>query len=1325
MKKTMRLILVISVSFLMMFSVALIGLNGSSVTHTDLSNPAVYHSEVSPQTVYTLPNITVRGFTQVTPIPANTELNFQVYIPLLHKSLFNSLVSDVSMPGSTLFDHFMNYSQIEKKFMNTAQFNLDKNILQKDGFSILSANDPIIVARGTEKQIQADLGLHAEYYSNGSAMYYYAFGTPTLVDSQVLVSNISQLMFAHPSTLVGEKQVAALSKIAQSQNETLPLVGYSPKYLEQVYNATGMYKSGYTGKGQTIGILDFGGDPYIKAQLSYFDSEFNVSAPPSFNIVPIGTYQPIEGVISGWSGEISLDVESSHTMAPGANITLYIANLACSLAPAIAFIDKQPHVVNDLSQSFSVPESDITNSELYYTCVQVTNEMYALGSLEGITFSASSGDVGGSGFSTGPLGTVGYPATSPFVTSVGGTSTYLDFNGTSLVSFNQTAWSNYGFVPPEINYGGSTGGISDMQPMLPYQNSSQIPHGYPEGKSIPDVSFEATLYPGFEYVMPGNVTELTGGTSEASPILAGLITLADQELGHRIGNLEPSLYYLGKHDYKSVFIPVTFGYNIPFTDSYGYNLVTGWGSLNIGAFAHAYNSMNVSNKLSIIVSSVYPASTNESYLAEYQPGQVVMIEAFIMKNVTGNLTNLSYGNVTTGSFNVSLVTLNGNITTASLKYDATLSHEEKFSIWIGNISLPSTSSGPSYFEVYGHNGTETGIGTENIFIGDYLNILSPISALPFSTAARGGLLIEGYLSYLNGTMVKGVNATVQLDAYSIFNNTYYKVDSTELNATNSSTGKYSKNATILFGVIHGNYPATVSVLIGLSAYSYTPFMNGAYLQDSLILGPNIVEPGAVGASQYIDAIAEVAPPSNEFSQFASLSSNVTFALYSPEDKEVSSITYQPASELFDPSGVPQLLVPDNATPGLYTILINSSYYSQSYDSYINGSFYGQIYVSNANVPSININSITYEGQTVTVKANIAYPNGTEVKYGMYSATFYPKLLSSEYSIMTEETQIALNYNASLNEWVGQFTLPSTVSDGSFGMNYEGIAAPIAELPPGQYDVFISGISSNGYPTTTAYSAQKSFEVVPYIMLQNEKLSNIPQTYGLAFMGDSIHYNGTISNSIMLGNNYVSNSVISLTDVNINGTLYINNSTVYLNKSIGLNVVANHSKVIMISSYLNNLDLKSSKLKTIDSSYGVISPSLPVIDVIEPSFNSSYSSNATFKINVTGSDIEYTQVFLEGKMIYNSTANVLLFTYNVSGLPDGSYHILIKTTQTDGIVTHTAAVLNVDGGMNKLTNRISNLSSKNSMVSDLAYSAIALGAVGTVIGIVAMLAIRKK
>ena len=1321
MNKETKIVLVMVVSMTMILSVAFIGLGSGQQSHVVYPSAAESTSLPS-QTVYELPNVTASGFSYSHQVPANTELNFEVYVPLLKESVLNSYASQVSIPGNPLFDHFMNYSQIEKEFMNTAQFNADKIALIKDGFTILTANDPIITARGTEAQIQSDLGLHAEYYSNGTSSYYYAFGTPTLLNSQIMVSNISSLIFAHPSTLEGEKQIASLSKIAQSQNETVPLVGYSPKYLEQVYNATGMYRSGYNGKGQTIGILDFGGDPFIKQQLAYYDSEFNISAPPSFNVIPIGPYQPVSGIFSGWDGEISLDVEASHTMAPGANITLYIANFACDLAPAIAFIDSQPHVVNDLSQSFSVPESVITNSGLYDICDQITNEMYAIGSLEGITFSASSGDVGGSGFSTGPIGTVGYPATSPYVTSVGGTSTYLDFNGTNLVSFNQTAWSNYGFVPPEINYGGSTGGISDMQPMLPYQNSSIIPKGYPNGKAVPDLSFEATLFPGFEYVMPGNLTELSGGTSEASPILAGLITLADQQLGHKIGNLEPSLYYLGEHDYKSVFIPVTFGYNIPFTDSYGYNLVNGWGSLNIGAFANAYGSMNLGNKLSIVVSSQYIGPfTNETLLGEYQPGQSVVVMAGITTNVSGNLTNLRYENVTTGSFNVSLVTLSGNLTTVRMTYNASLSSLEKASFWTASVKMPAKASGPSYFEVYGHNGTEIGMDTQNVFIGDYLNIFSPASGAPFSTNAPGGLLVEGYLSYLNGTMVKGQNATVELDAYSIFNNTYYSVTSTELIAINTTTGLYSENATFLMGDISGNFPDTVSLLIGTSAYSYTPFMNGAYLQDSLILGPNIVEPGAVGAGQYIDVIGSVSTPLNEFSFYGSLSSNVTFSLFSPAHKEVSSVTYNEVDELVNPSGVPMLFVPDNATPGLYTILINSTYYSQSNSGYINGSFYGQIYVTNFNVPRISINSMTYQGQTVTVKANIQYPNGTEVKYGMYSLTFYPKLLGVEYYVMTEETQIAMNYNASMNEWVGQFTLPSSVADGSFGINYEGIGAPIAELPPGQYAVFISGISANGYPTTTAYSAQQPFEILPYIMLQNENIVSLPQTYGLAMMQDSIHYDGTISSSVMLGNNYVNNSVISLSSVDVNGTLFVNNSTIYLNKTLGLNIVATDSNVIMVSSHFNTVSLKSSKITNVDSSYTAISPSLPAISIISPSLSSAYSSNVTFKISVSGSDIAYTQVFLSGSMIYNSTSSSISFAYNTSKLPDGSYNVTVKTMQNDGLTSYNYTVLNVNNNLNNLSNKIS---SDTSSISTLAYIAIALGAVGTVLGIAALL-IRKK
>jgi subtilase family serine protease len=1311
-----KVVLVVITALLMVTSMLSIDM---SAGHSTVVNNTIPSGKSSPGIYYKTPDSSVKGFSNTGPVNANKVLNFNIYIPLRNESLLNSLAYQISNPNSPLLDHFMNYTEIEDKFMNKNQYNNDLKTLGGDGFKILNANDPVITASGTEQQISQYLGIQTNCYSNGSSSYYYGHGISKLPDSQISVTNISSLIYAHPSDLVSESQIKATSKLASSQNETAPLVGYSPKYLESVYNATGMYSKGYNGTGQTIGILDFGGDPFIKSQLSYYDHEFNISSPPNFTIAPIGPYQPICGISSGWDGEISLDVEASHTMAPGANITLYIANLDCDLAPVIAEIDHYDKV-NDLSQSFSIADSDITSSSAYYACEQETNFLYELGSIEGISFSASSGDAGASGFSTGPLGSVGFPAVSPYVTSVGGTSTYLDFKGTAVSSFYQTAWSNYGFVPDDINYGGSTGGISYTQPLMPYQNSSIIPKGQPCGKTVPDVSFQASIYPGFLYVMPGNETEITGGTSEASPILAGLTVLADQEIGHKIGMLEPSIYYLGDHDYKNVFIPVTFGNNIPYTDNYGYNLVTGWGSLNIANFAKAYETFNLSDRLSVVVCA-NTSNFNQTRFGEFQPGETVNVNAIINSTMNMNFSNeLSMStNVKTGNFHASLITLEGNVTTIELSYNSTENR------WTGNIIVPSDVSGPSYIEVYGNNDLKRGLGIDNVFIGDYLNIISPASTAPCSTNAPSGMEVEGYLSYLNGTIVQGTNATISIYAYSILNNTYYKVYTTKLIATNITTHTYAKNATILLGSVpeSAHLPDTVSLIRGDSAYSFTPFMNGPLLQDSSILGPNVVEPGAVGAGQYIDVKGEVTPPSNIETSFDSNCSNITFGLYSPSHKEVSSATYNLVDSLY-PSTIPELYVPANSTAGLYTILINTSYYSHTSGVYINGSFYGQIYVTHAISPLISIDSVAYEGQRLMVKANIAYPNGTEVKYGMYSATIYPTLLQKSYYMLTEDTQIPLNYNSTLNEWTGYLTLPSATSDGSYGINFEGLSVPVTYLPPGEYGVYISGISANAYPTTTALNAQKTFEINPEEMIANKHITTEVLTNNLAFEGDTILYNGSVSNSIFINANYIDNSVFSIYNARINGTLYVNNSTVYLNNSLGGNIVAKNSTIIMTSSYVNNINLESSKLKSFDSGYKTITPSQPLVNIVSPVVDKDYSGNITMNIQVTGSNIAYTQVFVNNKMVYNSTSTTLKFKFDTSSLPDGTYNVTVKTIQNDGISTYNYTELHTNNTEVQQSHNLKKLSASNAVVYDIAYASIGLGAIGTALGIFTVL-IRRK
>src|ERR1700677_4506454 len=101
---------------------------------------------------------------------------------------------------------------------------------------------------------------------------------------------------------------------------------YEPGQIQQAYHLPAVYASGVTGKGATIVIVDSYGSPTIKNDLSVFDHTFGLPAPPSFRIIqPAGkvpAYDPNNSDMVGWAGETTLDVEWSHTIAPGASILL-------------------------------------------------------------------------------------------------------------------------------------------------------------------------------------------------------------------------------------------------------------------------------------------------------------------------------------------------------------------------------------------------------------------------------------------------------------------------------------------------------------------------------------------------------------------------------------------------------------------------------------------------------------------------------------------------------------------------------------------------------------------------------------------------------------------------------------------------------------------------------------------------------------------------------------------------------------------------------------------------------------------------------------------
>jgi hypothetical protein len=215
-----------------------------------------------------------------------------------------------------------------------------------------------------------------------------------------------------------------------------------------------------------------------------------------------------------------------------------------------------------------------------------------------------------------------------------------------------------------------------------------------------------------------------------------------------------------------------------------------------------------------------------------------------------------------------------------------------------------------------------------------------------------------------------------------------------------------------------------------------------------------------------------------------LASTVRASLVSPGGEVVSSVILRETSA---DNYFGYLKVPTGAASGIYTIRLHSYYQSIDLnDMYINGAYFGQVYVApqSAIVPKITLTpNPVDEGQNVQIRANIAYANGTEVKYGMYSATLYPAYDANNYAYYTglPAGEIPLWYDPAFNLWVGNVTMPSRGNLGWIGGNtffagnvgYPGVvSSPVS----GPWYAYVSGVSADGVPTTTNINAQQGFTV---------------------------------------------------------------------------------------------------------------------------------------------------------------------------------------------------------------------------------------------------------
>lgn len=508
-----------------------------------------------------------------------TDVGFRVYFGWTNPAAAETLARAVSDPHSTSYGRYLTPNQFRSQFSPAANDVAKvENWLRNQGFSIIYTpkNSHYVSAEGSVAQLTAAFGARFGLYN---------------VQGQTLRSPAAEVSI--PSTLAGViKAVIGLDESYQFvethrrvEAQALPTAGFrnapplldywaelplspyafpagftsiagtvpwSPKGYtpDQIRGAYGIV--GFDGSGQTVAIIDAYGSPTILRDVNQWSTNRGLpimTAAQLMQVVPPGVYkrpQHPKQDPQAWYGEETLDVEAVHGMAPGARIVYVGApNTYQDLDAAMNHVVDQ-HLAQIVTNSYGFPTTEL----LPPGYVLPMEDTLIQAAIEGIGVYFSSGDSGDETVNFG-FATTDWPASSPWVTAVGGTSLGVGAAATRVL---ETGWgtSNYNCNTGTLictrtgwDYG-SGGGVSADFIEPAYQKSAGLVFS---GRGVPDVAAladpQAGLLVGQTQTFPDGVyydEYRVGGTSLASPIFAGLMALADQKAGHAHGFANPLFY---------------------------------------------------------------------------------------------------------------------------------------------------------------------------------------------------------------------------------------------------------------------------------------------------------------------------------------------------------------------------------------------------------------------------------------------------------------------------------------------------------------------------------------------------------------------------------------------------------------------------------------------------------------------------------------------------------------------------------------------------------------------------------------------------------------
>ena len=545
-------------------------------------------------------------------VPASSQVDFDLVLTPRAPAAARNFAKAVSTPGNASYHQYLTAAQWEARYSPTAaQVASVTGWLGQEGLQVdsVSADRMDVAASGPASKVEQAFGTSLSLHDvDGRSLRLADTDLTVPADLAGVVagaSGVSQtvatpdLTTDAPSTAAGTDATQppgyrtpqpCSSYYGQTTDSLQPpygngypypapyaVCGYTPPQLRSAYDLPDKKAGGADGTGETVAVIDSYVSPTLASDAAQYasveDPGHGYAAGQFSELLPKKFDQRKLCQATGWYGEQTLDVESVHATAPGAKI-LYVGASDCldSLFTSLQTVI-DGGLANVVTDSWGDDGGDLLDDVATRTSV---DDMLQMAAGTGISVLFSSGD-NGDEFTTLGFTSPDYPASSPWVTAVGGTSLEIGANGTRT---SETGWSTdrsllcakqtigtpgcttsdlNTWLPPSAD-GGSGGGTSYNYTQPAYQ-AGIVPTSLATRNSaltgpvpyrvVPDISMDADPGTGFlvgetQRFPDGTYydTYRIGGTSVASPLFAGVVAAADQQAGTPLGLVNPAIYAL-------------------------------------------------------------------------------------------------------------------------------------------------------------------------------------------------------------------------------------------------------------------------------------------------------------------------------------------------------------------------------------------------------------------------------------------------------------------------------------------------------------------------------------------------------------------------------------------------------------------------------------------------------------------------------------------------------------------------------------------------------------------------------------------------------------